>query len=272
MKRFHFILTALLLSVASQAQPKRTIHFASDQFILSSEAHRQLDSLITYLQRQTGYRVELVGHCDNTGNPEHNQVLSLQRANAVADYLTAKGIAVEKKQGAGYMQPIASNDNEQGKQKNRRVDITYQVAIAQPATASPPSEKATEPAKKQEVSTSLDPNTMEVGSVIRLKNMNFEGGTAVFLEESLPTLKELLQIMQENPTLEIEVEGFVCCADDMPLSLERAVAVCKFLDKNGIDKKRLSYQGHSNYFPIASDATENGRKQNRRVEIKVIKK
>jgi len=75
-----------------------------------------------------GYNVRLDGHTDNTGQPEANKTLSEARAEAVKRQLVAFGCAAEQISafGHGDTQPVASNDTEEGKQLNRRVEITIQ--------------------------------------------------------------------------------------------------------------------------------------------------
>lgn len=67
----------------------------------------------------------VIGHTDNTGSFEKNQVLSEQRAYSVANYFVAQGVTQDRVQAVGYgpRQPIADNNTEQGKQTNRRVEI-----------------------------------------------------------------------------------------------------------------------------------------------------
>jgi outer membrane protein OmpA-like peptidoglycan-associated protein len=79
--------------------------------------------------------------------------------------------------------------------------------------------------------------------------------------------------MINNPTLEIEIAGHVCCADDMPLSVLRAKTVYSYLVKNGISEKRMTYRGYSRNKPIfEDDSFEENARANRRVEIKILKK
>jgi OOP family OmpA-OmpF porin len=68
----------------------------------------------------------LTGHTDNTGTPEANQKLSLDRADAVSQMLVTGGVAADRITTAGYGQdrPIASNDTEEGRAKNRRLELT----------------------------------------------------------------------------------------------------------------------------------------------------
>jgi outer membrane protein OmpA-like peptidoglycan-associated protein len=69
--------------------------------------------------------IEIGGHTDNKGSLEYNTKLSTNRAKAVVDYLIAHGVAKEhlSYKGYAYQQPIDTNDTEEGRQKNRRVEF-----------------------------------------------------------------------------------------------------------------------------------------------------
>ena len=84
-----------------------------------------MDKLGKYLSENANTVIEISGHTDNIGDKEHNQELSTARAKAVADYLVSKGIEVKRitYKGYGSTRPIASNDTEEGKAQNRRVEI-----------------------------------------------------------------------------------------------------------------------------------------------------
>jgi outer membrane protein OmpA-like peptidoglycan-associated protein len=70
--------------------------------------------------------VEVAGHTDSTGSEAYNQALSERRAKSVAGYLTNRGIRSERLLivGAGEGHPVASNDTPEGRQQNRRVELT----------------------------------------------------------------------------------------------------------------------------------------------------
>ena len=72
-----------------------------------------------------GVRVTVVGHTDSTGNDAINQPLSQQRADAVRDYLSARGLSASRMnaQGRGSREPVAGNDSDDGRARNRRVEI-----------------------------------------------------------------------------------------------------------------------------------------------------
>jgi len=75
-----------------------------------------------------GYKVRLAGHTDNVGKPEDNMILSQARAEAVRRQLVEYGCNPDEIKAFGYgdTQPVASNDSEQGRQLNRRVEITIE--------------------------------------------------------------------------------------------------------------------------------------------------
>jgi OOP family OmpA-OmpF porin len=71
-------------------------------------------------------RIEVGGHTDNVGNDAANQKLSEQRANAVREFLIAKGIDGTRivAKGYGETKPIATNETEEGRAQNRRTEVT----------------------------------------------------------------------------------------------------------------------------------------------------
>ena len=72
------------------------------------------------------WKLQIAGHTDNVGNDQVNLILSKKRAEAVRDYLVSKGVPADRIRTLffGETQPIASNDTEEGRQKNRRVEMT----------------------------------------------------------------------------------------------------------------------------------------------------
>lgn len=76
--------------------------------------------------KQYGSRVRIVGHTDSTGPAKLNEMLSVQRAQSVGQYLAAQGVAVQNIEafGAGFSQPVADNSTVSGRATNRRVEIS----------------------------------------------------------------------------------------------------------------------------------------------------
>lgn len=100
------------------------IYFEYGSKELRSDSYTTLDSVAMILIRYPNYKLEVLGHTDNTGTYEANQILSVLRAFEVKKYLVKqKGVRMARiiSNGVNYEQPEAANDNEAGRSKNRRV-------------------------------------------------------------------------------------------------------------------------------------------------------
>ncbi len=99
--------------------------FESGKATLKPEAYAVLDDLVEYLKRKEDERIEIGGHTDNVGKAEANMILSTNRANTVRAYLLTKGIDPGRvtSKGYGMTVPIAENDDEEGRQMNRRTEV-----------------------------------------------------------------------------------------------------------------------------------------------------
>jgi outer membrane protein OmpA-like peptidoglycan-associated protein len=102
------------------------ITFAFDSSNLQPQFYPVLDNVAGTLNEYNQTVIEVAGHTDNVGSDSYNQQLSVQRANAVAGYLSSKGIMQQRMiiVGAGESRPVASNDTDSGRAQNRRVEIT----------------------------------------------------------------------------------------------------------------------------------------------------
>lgn len=91
---------------------------------MQAAAFTELDALIAFLNKNPTKNIEIGGHTDSQGTAESNQQLSENRAKAVFDYLVEKGIATERLtyKGYGETKPKMTNDTEEGRLENRRVE------------------------------------------------------------------------------------------------------------------------------------------------------
>lgn len=103
------------------------IYFDYDKYFLRKKSEEVLDVVVQELKKDASLNVRLVGHCDNRGSQDYNLPLSMNRANAAREYLESKGIASKRidTDGKGKKQPAASNDTEEGRQLNRRVEVYF---------------------------------------------------------------------------------------------------------------------------------------------------
>lgn len=102
------------------------ITFASNSADLNGSFFPVLDSVGLVLKEYDKSVVEVAGHTDNTGSKELNQGLSERRASTVANYLQSRGLNSKRfiVVGAADAHPVASNSTPQGRQQNRRVELT----------------------------------------------------------------------------------------------------------------------------------------------------
>lgn len=107
----------------------KNIHFDFDRFQITDEAERELALVHEELIKDKDLKLEIHGHTDNLGNDHYNQMLSEKRAKTIANYFIKAGITANRitYYGHGANKPLASNDSDSGRAKNRRVE--FQVFI-----------------------------------------------------------------------------------------------------------------------------------------------
>lgn len=190
----------------------------------------------------------LIGHTDSTGDADYNLDLSLRRAQAVRDYLVETGTPAEKLRviGSGEYEPIASNDTPEGRALNRRVEVIV------------------------------------VGELRGMDTMRFPSA-ALFPRRSAELTPEGRQVLENNRddarallqrAAYVEVVGHTDDVGDdaynLDLSQQRADTVRDYLIATGADGSKIVAVGVGESMPIASNKTDEGRAENRRVEILVL--
>jgi len=101
------------------------VNFAFDKAELTQDSFRILDDAVATLNRHKNVKIEVAGHTDSVGTDNYNLDLSDRRAAVVRDYLISKGINADRMTSAGYgeSRPIASNDSDAGRARNRRTEL-----------------------------------------------------------------------------------------------------------------------------------------------------
>ena len=101
------------------------IAFESGTATLRSDSERTLSAIVKLMKDRTDWRFEVQGHSDNVGAKGANLTLSGQRAKTVVEWLTKNGIATPRLVAKGYgdTAPLADNGSEDGRAKNRRVEL-----------------------------------------------------------------------------------------------------------------------------------------------------
>jgi outer membrane protein OmpA-like peptidoglycan-associated protein len=115
---------------------------------------------------------------------------------------------------------------------------------------------------------------MDKGARIVAEDILFTTGKATLRAESYPELNRLARLLNENPSVKIEVSGHTdntgSASLNKRLSKARALSVKRYLESQGASPERIEYEGYGFDAPIAPNTTAAGRAQNRRVEIKII--
>lgn len=155
------------------------------------------------------------------------------------------------------------------------------VAIA-PEGREPEQNTETLPAKKAEVITSVDvtsikrlrPENLGVGQTLRIEQLYFKADSTNIEPESYPVLDEIYAFLKSNDRIIIEIGGHTNSLPEHDycdrLSAARAKSVADYLYQKGIPEARITYKGYGKRNPIATNETVAGRRQNQRVEIKIL--
>lgn len=104
----------------------RNVFFAFNKSDLLPDSYPELNKVADFLKDNPTVEIELAGHTDNVGSDSYNMELSDKRANSVKVYLVAQGISENRLRAKGYgeTQPVAPNEYDWGREKNRRVEFT----------------------------------------------------------------------------------------------------------------------------------------------------
>lgn len=125
--------------------------------------------------------------------------------------------------------------------------------------------------QKLELSANEMAEEIEKNGFVALRGILFDTGKDVIKPESEPLLAEIVSLLGSNKSLKVSIEGHTDNVGDkksnLALSKKRAESVRKYLVSKGVDGKRLKADGKGDTAPVADNRTEEGRAQNRRVEL-----
>jgi outer membrane protein OmpA-like peptidoglycan-associated protein len=257
------------------------IYFEVNQHKLTAINQQKIDSLMASVPFD---RIFLEGYADSTGNFKYNMQLSKKRAEEIAGYINTRHGYFNVDWSYKGQAHTANNDLA----NQRRVDIVfYKDVKTGPVKPEVSIITIEEPVKKEvtkktvskvilpQASPDKEAKMKEIFTqdVIVFEQVLFEPGSAEFLHNEIPNeLYYLAQALDSVPTMRIEIAGHVCCIDNMKLSQKRAKTVVDFLVAQGIDKKRLTHKGYSNYQPRVKELTPEDERLNRRVEVIILER
>jgi len=262
MLRLTFIVC--FISLFSSAQElHHNVFFDTDKYEVVQPEEIRLNSFISSLDSLTIETITIHGYCDDRGTKNYNLLLSKNRAEAIKQYLLDSEFSnkqIKVIDGKGEVPLSNSKDITLIRKNNRRVEI---VVLAK--SASDEIEKPT----TQEILK----KGVKVGDKVRLKNIYFKTSYSTIMPSSIPTLKEIADILVEKKNIYFTIQGHVCCTHDTydaidrktnkrNLSISRAKFIYTYLLQHGVEKHRMKYVGLRRKFPLGGDP-----KFDRRVEI-----
>lgn len=138
----------------------------------------------------------------------------------------------------------------------------------------PEVKKENPPAVPEKILKELDAKTIREGQTIRIDKLFFAMDSYTIKPESFAVLDEIYDFMISNPNIVVEIGGHTNTIPDHDycdkLSTSRAKAVADYLANKGISYSRLQFRGYGKRSPITLDTSQEGRRKNQRVEIKIL--
>lgn len=267
------ILSLFMLFILSSsfAQEQFSVYFESNKHDLKDKELLRLEDWIN--NNSKSKIVAINGYTDEVGSTEYNDSLAQKRVDFVFDYILNKVAIREDFKTRSYGENFNQSQN---KAENRKATIYYILEKDLERENEILGIKTLDVVIDESLPLHEKIKLAKKGTKIILKDINFFQNTFAITPESKGALYDLLFVMQNNPTLKIEIQGHICCvgSDRRKLSLERAKQVRRFLVAKGILLSRVGVTGHGINYPLypIPEANEEQAAANRRVEIEIISK
>lgn len=293
MKGYFSIVFFFALTPSCFSQEAFSVFFESNKFEL---AKTEMNKLNNWMDANKEVKIVAInGYTDEDGSIGFNDTLAKKRVGFVFNQVSGKIKIREdfKTRSFGKLHQQSAN-----KAENRKVIIYYilredlaredeilgikkteETSTIKPVVNYPEritidNPNGTTSEYKLDVNFMKQVSESKAGEKLKIENLNFQFNTFAIVNESRGKLYELLLVMQNNPTLKIEIQGHICCnpSNKGKLSEDRAKAIKNFLIGQGIDSKRVTFKGFGSTQPIhpLPEKTEEERAANRRVEILIV--
>ena len=288
------MLLLLLCAPVFYAQEQFALFFDSNKFELNTKETSKLNDWIA--QNKNNKIVAIHGFTDEDGSNGFNDTLAQLRVETIYNVIKNQLKIRDDFKSRSFGESFSQSKN---KAEDRKVIVYYllekdiaredeilgikkeepSVELPKPEIEFPETMVFENPDGSQKT-FKLDKvfmkkvNDAKKGDKLKVDNLNFVINTFIVVPEAKGKMFELLVVLQNNPTLKIEIQGHLCCMpnDRLDLSTQRAKAIYNFLVANGIYPGRLSYKGFGSTQPIfpLPEKDEAQRAANRRVEILIL--
>lgn len=272
----------IFITTSSLAQVKKPdslqLFFDSAKYQLTEDHKTSIAEFVKGINPEEVQQIHIKGYTDFVGDHVFNNKLSKKRAKTVYNYI-AQNYTFDAlvQQGLGELNDQnerTTTDNNNGIDEHRKVDII--MSYEKPKTI------FISLNRRQKYLSDLP--RLTVGEKLRLRNINFQISTTTLTKISEEDLDGITKILKAYPKTHISIEGHVCCGSkeeyetkkadsgNLKLSTERAKTIYNELIKRGIKAHRLSYIGYGFTRPLDfPESTVDIQKENRRIELKVLK-
>lgn len=262
------------MSFLMKAQDTISFYFDSGKYELVKSEQERLTQWIS--ENSKSKILAIHGYTDEVGSSQANDTLAQNRVHFIFEQINDK-VAIRDD-----FKTISFGENfihDKVQAKNRRASVYY---LQEKDLAKENEVLGINIEKKEAV---IIPDSLPLhekiklattGTKIVLREINFFQNTFQTTPESQAAMYDLLFVLQNNPTLKIQIQGHICCVanDRRNLSLDRAKQVRRFLEWKGITRGRVSVTGFGTTqpkYPIP-EANEEQAAANRRVEIEILSK
>lgn len=295
----------MFFSLQNFSQNKLEVFFDFNQDAPNQASQNKISQWI--LDNKNAEITKLLGYCDSVDDNKYNRDLAMRRVNSMVAFFNKSNIKVAanvalKSFGEDFKYSKIQSENRKVevfynliKDKNEEKKTTRTIPETpfgkRPGSQTPVVEETKEIRQEalfefvnMDSIVEVERATLESkfdkakkGDLIRISNINYFLNSEKVMDQSLPLLDELLDIMLNNPKLVIEIHGHICCnpnPNDTKLSYRRALGILKHLTKYGVEVNRLSFRGYGSNDPIYKlpEKNEKERAANRRVEILIVDK
>ena len=234
----------------------KNVLFEYDSDQLTAQSMATLDQIAPILtsDKIKNARWLVEGHTDSKGSDKYNMDLSMRRAASVETYLASKGVpsSLLKSVGFGESLPITTNETDEGRARNRRVELKFADSNFQPAA----------------IEVTGDCANVQIADLAKM--IYFKTATHDLVDASKQSLDVIAQYMK-NVGGNYEIQGHTddvgSDANNMALSQRRAQTVVDYLISKGVNAASLKAVGYGETQPRFDNKTVDGRAQNRRIEI-----
>ena len=297
-----------MFSVSGFSQNKLEVFFDFNKDVPNEFSQNLIENWLS--NNKNAEITKVLGYCDSVDDNKYNRDLAMRRINSMLEIFKTNNIRIAEKVELKSFGEDFKYSKLQG--ENRKVEVFYTVSkekkpevkttglVQTPFGKVPgkPGEATREIGNegyKEKEEDLLEPADLDVlvederatlsskfakaktGDLVRISNINFYFNQERVMDQSMPLLDELLDIMLSHPNLIIEIHGHICCnpnPNDTKLSYRRALVILKFLNKYGVDVSRLAFRGYGSNDPIYKlpEKNEKERAANRRVEILIVNK